>query len=121
MGGENRETRLGRSRAGLLQSARDFHLVFVTFGALQSLRNSDPLFALLGTAIETHVASRSLLAEYGHAFQLRHWRVILQSYSYKACMLRVMPNFASGLHEEVLMLPQMHALMYAACQCRQDM
>ena len=48
-------------------------------------------------------------------------RVILQSYSYKACMLRVMPNFASGLHEEVLMLPQMHALMYAACQCRQDM
>ena len=43
------------------------------------------------------------------------------SYSYKACMLRVMPNFASGLHEEVLMLPQMHALMYAACQCRQDM
>ena len=72
VGGENRETRLLRSRAGLLQSARDFHLVFVTFGALQSLRNSAPLFALLGTAIETHVASRSLLAEYGHAFQLRY-------------------------------------------------
>ena len=31
VGGENRETRWVRSRAGLLQSARDFHLVFVTF------------------------------------------------------------------------------------------
>ena len=67
MGGENRETRLARSRAGLLQSARDFHLVFVTFGALQSVRNFAPLFVLLGTAIETHVAIRSLLAEYGHS------------------------------------------------------
>ena len=72
MGGENRETRLARSRAGLLQSARDFHLVFVTFGALQSLCNFAPFWALLGTAFERHVASRSLLAEYGHAFQLRY-------------------------------------------------
>ncbi len=52
MGGESRETRWGRSRAGLLQSARDFHLVFVTFGALQSLRKIESLFALLGTAFD---------------------------------------------------------------------
>ena len=59
MGGENRETRWVRSRAGLLQSARDFHLVFVTFGALHSLRNFETFFALLGTAFERHVLGRA--------------------------------------------------------------
>ena len=53
MGGENWETRLGRSRAGLLRSPRDLHLDLATFGALQSLRNSTPLLALLGTALAT--------------------------------------------------------------------
>ena len=53
MGGENWETRLGRSRAGLLRSPRDLYFVFATFGALQSLRNSTPLLALLGTALAT--------------------------------------------------------------------
>ena len=60
MGGENRETRLPRSRAGLLQSARDFHLVFVTFGALQSLRKIGTGFALLGTAFDVSKNARSL-------------------------------------------------------------
>ena len=41
MGGENWETRRGRSRAGLLRSPRDLHFVFATFGALPSLRNFD--------------------------------------------------------------------------------
>ena len=53
MGGENWETRRGRSRAGLLRSPRDLHLDLATFGALQSLRNSTPLLALLGTALAT--------------------------------------------------------------------
>ena len=48
MGGENWETRRGRSRAGLLRSPRDLHLDLVTFGARQSLRNFAPLSALLG-------------------------------------------------------------------------
>ena len=52
MGGENRETRWVRSRAGLLQSARDFHLVFVTFGALQLEGNFGTGFSLLGTAFD---------------------------------------------------------------------
>ena len=51
MGGENWETRRGRSRAGLLRSPRDLHFVFATFGARQSLRNLVPLLALLGTAL----------------------------------------------------------------------
>ena len=52
MGGKSRETRWVRGRAGLLQSARDFHLVFVTFGALQSLGNFESCFSLLGTAFD---------------------------------------------------------------------
>ena len=52
MGGENWETRLGRSRAGLLRSPRDL-LDLATFGARQSLSNSPPLLALLGTALAT--------------------------------------------------------------------
>ena len=51
MGGENWETRRGRSRAGLLRSPRDLHLDLATFGARQSLRNLVPLLALLGTAL----------------------------------------------------------------------
>ena len=62
MGGENWETRLGRSRAGLLRSPRDLHFVFATFGARQSLRNSTPLLALLGTALATLGRSRALLS-----------------------------------------------------------
>jgi hypothetical protein len=54
VGGENWETRLVRSRAGLLQSPRDLHFVFATFGALPSLRTFAPLLALLGTAIQIH-------------------------------------------------------------------
>ena len=53
VGGENWETRRGRSRAGLLRSPRDLHFVFATFGARPSLRNSDALLALLGTALAT--------------------------------------------------------------------
>ena len=53
MGGENWETRWVRSRAGLLQSPRDLHLDLATFGARHSLRNSDTLLALLGTALAT--------------------------------------------------------------------
>ena len=51
MGGENWETRRGRSRAGLLRSPRDLHLDLATFGARPSLRNFAPLLALLGTAL----------------------------------------------------------------------
>ena len=51
MGGENWETRRGRSRAGLLRSPRDLHLDLATFGARPSLRNFAPLSALLGTAL----------------------------------------------------------------------
>ena len=64
MGGENWETRRGRSRAGLLRSPRDLHFVFATFGARPSLRNSTPLLALLGTALATLGRSRALLAGY---------------------------------------------------------
>ena len=53
MGGENWETRRGRSRAGLLRSPRDLHLDLATFGARPSLRNFDALLALLGTALAT--------------------------------------------------------------------
>ena len=53
VGGENWETRWVRSRAGLLQSPRDLHLDLATFGARHSLRNSDTLLALLGTALAT--------------------------------------------------------------------
>ena len=53
MGGENWETRRGRSRAGLLRSPRDLHLDLATFGALPSLRIFAPLLALLGTALAT--------------------------------------------------------------------
>ena len=67
MGGENWETRWVRSRAGLLQSPRDLHFVFATFGARQSLRNSPPLLALLGTALATLGRSRALLAGYVQA------------------------------------------------------
>ena len=48
MGGENWETRLGRSRAGLLRSPRDLHFVFATFGARPSLRNFDALLVVNG-------------------------------------------------------------------------
>ena len=51
MGGENWETRRGRSRAGLLRSPRDLHLDLATYGARPSLRNFAPLLALLGTAL----------------------------------------------------------------------
>ena len=64
MGGENWETRLGRSRAGLLRSPRDLHFVFATFGARQSLRSFAALLALLGTALATLGRSRALLAGY---------------------------------------------------------
>ena len=53
MGGENWETRLVRSQAGLLRSPRDLHLDLATFGALPSLRIFDALLALLGTALAT--------------------------------------------------------------------
>ena len=53
MGGENWETRRGRSRAGLLRSPRDLHLDLATFGALQSLRSFAALLSLLGTAFAT--------------------------------------------------------------------
>ena len=72
MGGENWETRRGRSRAGLLRSPRDLHFVFATFGARQSLRNSPPLLALLGTALATLGRSRALLAGYVQALQVRY-------------------------------------------------
>ena len=71
MGGENWETRLGRSRAGLLRSPRDLHFVFATFGALQSLRTF-ALLALLGTALATLGRSRALLAGYVQASQVRY-------------------------------------------------
>ena len=67
MGGENWETRRGRSRAGLLRSPRDLHFVFATFGARQSLRKFAPLLALLGTALATLGRSRALLAGYVQA------------------------------------------------------
>ena len=72
MGGENWETRWVRSRAGLLQSPRDLHLDLATFGARQSLRNSPPLLALLGTALATLGRSRALLAGYVQASQVRY-------------------------------------------------
>ena len=53
VGGENWETRRGRSRAGLLRSPRYLHLDLATFGALLSLRIFAPLLALLGTALAT--------------------------------------------------------------------
>jgi hypothetical protein len=53
VGGENWETRLVRSQAGLLRSPRDLHLDLATFGALPSLRIFDALLALLGTALAT--------------------------------------------------------------------
>jgi len=58
VGGENWETRRGRSRAGLLRSPRNLHLDLAAFGARQSLRNSPPLLALLGTALATLGRSR---------------------------------------------------------------
>ena len=72
MGGENWETRLGRSRAGLLRSPRDLHLDLATFGARPSLRNFAPLSALLGTALATLGRSRALLAGYVQALQVRY-------------------------------------------------
>ena len=72
MGGENWETRRGRSRAGLLRSPRDLHFVFATFGARPSLRNFDALLALLGTALATLGRSRALLAGYVQALQVRY-------------------------------------------------
>ena len=72
MGGENWETRRGRSRAGLLRSPRDLHFVFATFGARPSLRNFDALLALLGTALATLGRSRALLAGYVQTLQVRY-------------------------------------------------
>ena len=72
MGGENWETRLGRSLLGLLRSPRDLHLDLATFGARQSLRNSDTLLALLGTALATFDLPRALLAGYVQALQVRY-------------------------------------------------
>ena len=72
MGGENWETRWVRSRAGLLRSPRDLHLDLATFGARQSLRNSDTLLALLGTALATLGRPRALLAGYVQALQVRY-------------------------------------------------
>ena len=72
MGGENWGTRWVRSRAGLLRSPRDLHFVFATFGARQSLRNSPPLLALLGTALATLGRSRALLAGYVQELQVRY-------------------------------------------------
>ena len=69
MGGENWETRRGRSRAGLLRSPRDLHFVFATFGARQSLRKFPPLLALLGTALAMLGRSRALLAGYVQALR----------------------------------------------------
>ena len=69
MGGENWETRRGRSRAGLLRSPRDLHLDLATFGARQSLRKFVPLLALLGTALATLGRPRALLAGYVQALQ----------------------------------------------------
>ena len=72
MGGENWETRRGRSRAGLLRSPRDLHLDLATFGARQSLRNSDTLLALLGTALTTlgHIPPKEPWD--GQALQVRY-------------------------------------------------
>ena len=72
MGGENWETRRGRSRAGLLRSPRDLHFVFATFGARPSLRNFAPLSALLGTALATLGRPRALLAGYVQALPVRY-------------------------------------------------
>ena len=75
MGGENWETRLGRSRAGLLRSPRDLHLDLATFGALQSLRS----FRRFWRSLVPHLRrlavswrSRALLAGYGQALQMRY-------------------------------------------------
>ena len=72
VGGENWETRRGRSRAGLLRSPRDLHLDLATFGARQSLRNSTPLLALLGTALATlgHIPPKEPWN--GQALQVRY-------------------------------------------------
>ena len=72
MGGENWETRLGRSRAGLLRSPRDLHLDLATFGARQSLRSFAALLALLGTALATlgHIPPKEPWN--GQALQVRY-------------------------------------------------
>ena len=72
MGGENWETRRGRSRAGLLRSPRDLHLDLATFGARPSLRNFDALLALLGTGFLNPYRNTSIVPNMGQAFKKRY-------------------------------------------------
>ena len=74
VGGENWETRRGRSRAGLLRSPRDLHLDLATFGALQSLRIFDTLLALFGTAFATLGRKLAFQGSFGG---IRHLRIFV--------------------------------------------